>query len=289
MHSCITLHSSWDFMHAFSFDLRSSRRQRSLTAGELKENLIEEIKALYRQVNPDKKDVPQLLAYYEGQELDLYKKVCEKYGVEPKERFASILSRRSSRKRHRSTSPSRPLPSSASRPDDGDKGDDGEKGGDGGKGGDAAEGEVGANVVPAEPVPHEEPAVPVPEVSPAAKTDAPKSPLHPPKRIIPAFRPVTQTGRYWPCPSPAKYMSPTPKMHSRGVVPPPPKPPAPPLPWWPAPPPPPVPAKQAARVQGTTTLPPRPARKEMPKTPQARIIHYMHAMHVIHQSHAQVM
>ena len=50
MHPRITLHSSWDIMHAFSFDLRSSRRQSSLTAGELKENLIEEIKAIYQEV-----------------------------------------------------------------------------------------------------------------------------------------------------------------------------------------------------------------------------------------------
>ena len=114
MHPRITLHSSWDIMHAFSFDLRSSRKQSSLTAGELKENLIEEIKAIYREVNPEKADIPQLLEYYNGQELELYKRVCEKYNVQPKERYGSILTSRR-RRRQRSQSDERPQPM-ASRP-----------------------------------------------------------------------------------------------------------------------------------------------------------------------------
>lgn len=108
------MHSSCGFMHAFSFDLRPSRRASSLTAGEMKDNLVEEIKEIYKRVNPDKKDVPELLAYYEGQELDLYKKICAKYNLEPKDRFGSILSRR--RRRHRSGSSQEKGPSMPSRP-----------------------------------------------------------------------------------------------------------------------------------------------------------------------------
>ena len=109
------------------FDFRPSRK-RSLTAGELKENLIEEIKELYKEINPGKKDVPELLAYYEGHELDLYKRICEKYNVEPKKRFGSILSRRS-RRRSRSESPALPMASkpNAPAPPDADAGAGGGK------------------------------------------------------------------------------------------------------------------------------------------------------------------
>ena len=303
MHPRITLHSSWDIMHAFSFDLRSSRKQSSLTAGELKENLIEEIKAIYREVNPEKADIPQLLEYYNGQELELYKRVCEKYNVQPKERYGSILTSRR-RRRQRSQSDERPQPM-ASRPPmtpgsgvapvDSDAGD---------RGADAGETGVAGVVPEAEPkneaaddaegeAEGEAEAVPVPE-PPAVKADVrrPESPPLPPKRIgiIPAFRPTTQTGRYWPCPSPHnKFVPPTAKM-AKKVIPPPPKPLAAPLPWWPPTPPPPAPAKKASPSSpaGTTSLPPKP--KAMPKEPRASVIHaFMHAIHVIHQSHARVM
>jgi len=205
-------------MHAF-FDFRPSRK-RNLTAGDLKDNLIEEIKELYKEINPGKKDVPELLAYYEGHELDLYKRICEKYNVEPKKRFGSILSRR--RRRSRSESPALPMASkpNAPAPPDADAGAGGGKahaepeGGkahakpEGGKAGAEAEGgkAAGAELEGG-------------KAADASKASAsrPASPQMPPKRnagIIPAFRPAAQTGRYWPCPPPHKFLAPeSPKKH----------------------------------------------------------------------------
>ena len=269
------------------FDFRPSRK-RSLTAGDLKENLIEEIKELYKEINPGKKDVPELLAYYEGHELDLYKRICEKYNVEPKKRFGSILSRRS-RRRSRSESPALPMASkpNAPAPPDADAGAGGGKAHaepEGGKAGAEPEGgKAGAEPEGGKAAGAE---LEGGKAADASKVSAsrPVSPEMPPKRnagIIPAFRPAAQTGRYWPCPPPHKFLAPTPKVPKNtgfkgAVLPPPPKPVAAPAPWWPPLPPPPV----AAKPLGTTALPARPpAKKERPsKAPQARIIHaFMHS------------
>lgn len=271
-------------MHAFSFDLRPSRRASSLTAGEMKDNLVEEIKEIYKRVNPDKKDVPELLAYYEGQELDLYKKICAKYNLEPKDRFGSILSRR--RRRHRSGSSQEKGPSMPSRPGPADlRRNAAEADGLSGAEPKAVAADVAdvsadaaetAVPMPPEPVP------PEPEVPKGSAR--PQSPPLPPRNpgVIPAFRPVTRpTGRYWPCPPPPhKFVPPTPKVvpnlpAASRIVPPPPRPTTVPQAWWPPAPPPP----KVKNAPGTTPLPARPAKKEMPKGPQARIIHAFHACH----------